>query len=67
MDKIPPEYLRYALIALGAIVVARLLSRILGRRPAASDIHEDKRCGCGWRGRVSKYNKKCPKCGSQLS
>ncbi len=28
--------------------------------------HEHRRCACGWEGQVSRFVKKCPKCGSPV-
>jgi len=56
-------------LLLGVIGLSLLLW-LIGkfRGPTASDpeLRDAVRCGCGWRGEVSKYARRCPKCGEEI-
>ncbi len=61
------------LIIVGIVVVifgARALWKALsspGGDDPTEQTHEFKQCpSCGWEGKVSKFHKKCSKCGAEL-
>jgi hypothetical protein len=51
---------------IGLFLAMTLLDKL--RRKDAGDptLHVDVRCACGWRGSVSKYARRCPKCGGDV-
>ena len=67
MDPSLKTILIVAAVVLGLGLVAKLL---LGSREpkslASSSTHESKTCACGWQGMVSRFVKKCPKCGAPV-
>lgn len=56
-------------VAVVALIVLSLVMRGFGKKsgPDRSQTHVNKECaGCGWKGSVSKFHKKCPNCGAAL-
>lgn len=61
--------LKDLLIVAGAVVGLVLLIVLLKavfKKDKASDHHQSVACRCGWRGQVSKYAGRCPKCNQLL-
>ena len=54
----------------GAIVAVFVLLRALdwfrSRRKVDDANNFDGRCGCGWKGKVSKFARKCPMCNDEI-
>jgi hypothetical protein len=67
MDSSLQTIIIVAVVVLGLGFGAKLLfgSRD-GKSQAGPSTHERKRCACGWEGLVSRFVKKCPKCGSPV-
>lgn len=61
-----------ALVVAGALVAVfvlwKVLASVFGRKTDhVTSAHMHKECaGCGWKGVVSKYHRKCPSCGAEL-
>jgi hypothetical protein len=60
------------LVTAGGLIllfVIRLISKALSKKEQAGpSTHEFKECySCGWKGKVSKFHKKCPSCGDTLT
>ncbi len=55
---------------LGVIALAILLSildRFRRKETSDPELHVDVRCACGWFGQVSRYARRCPKCGGDVN
>lgn len=52
-----------ALIAL--VAVTMLWSKFAGKKQNTSHLAEAS-CGCGWKGKVGKHARRCPKCNANL-
>jgi hypothetical protein len=60
MGDIPIPYL-----VAGVLVVAGLLLGFLRPKKERPD-YQSVECGCGWKGQVSRYAGRCPKCNEKL-
>jgi len=49
------------------VVVALLVLKKVLSKPKEGPHITQRSCRCGWRGSVSRYNAKCPKCGHALN
>ena len=63
-------FLGYSVLQVGAaalllVIVAVILRRLIRSRPDDSHLVE-LACTCGWSGRVSKFNRTCPKCNKSI-
>ncbi len=55
------------LIAVGALlVVVAVLKKVFGGKEETATHYVSGRCPCGWSGKVSKFNRVCPKCTKPL-
>ena len=59
------DLLIYAGLAIGGLIIIGFLARLLrrGRAPAQVQLAQ---CRCGWRGQVSRFAGRCPKCNAPL-
>lgn len=58
-------WLQVGLATLAILLLLRVVAWI--RKPRYNDPNLIAvRCGCGWRGKVGKYNPVCPKCSARL-
>lgn len=56
-----------ALVVLAVLVGLFILKQILGRGKKKSGYLVDATCpGCGWSGKVSKYNRVCKQCNGRM-
>lgn len=56
-----------ALAVLAVLVVLFILKQILGRGKKRADYLVDATCpGCGWSGKVSKFNRVCKQCNGRM-
>ncbi len=51
------------MVGVGLLAGVGLLFRLL-RAPAETPYTAASRCACGWRGQVSRYSPRCPRCGN---
>lgn len=52
----------------GLFILGSILKRLGGENDAVKEHQVRKTCaGCGWAGTVSKFHKKCPKCGNTIT
>ena len=58
--------LKYAGMAVGAIVVLTVLMKVFRKSEDSEHVQSVECLGCGWRGSVSRYAGRCPKCNSPL-
>ena len=49
-----------------ALMVSLKLWDVLKGKAVEPDHYESARCGCGWKGRVSKFTRTCPKCNNDI-
>jgi hypothetical protein len=55
------------LIAIAALfAVLKVIDLVRGKSKNETEMHVDARCPCGWKGRVSKFARQCPKCGKDV-
>jgi hypothetical protein len=52
--------------AIVALVVLVVLIRAILKKDKTSEHHQSVACQCGWRGKVSKFAGRCPKCNQPL-
>ncbi|MFC1835178.1 hypothetical protein ACFL2Q_10635 [Thermodesulfobacteriota bacterium] len=49
------------------VVIKLVIGSFSGKKQGPSGVQTQAECyGCGWKGIVSQYNKKCPNCGDSL-
>jgi len=58
--------LHLLLALIGLMLLLWLIDKIRGPRDDDDEINVAVRCGCGWSGEVSKYARRCPKCGMAI-
>jgi uncharacterized membrane protein YqjE len=51
---------------IGLFVLMTIVEKIRGKPAADTSLNVDVRCACGWKGSVSKYTRRCPKCGGDV-
>ena len=51
---------------IGLFVVMTLIDKLRGKPGGDPALNVDAQCACGWRGSVSKYSRRCPKCGGDV-
>jgi predicted Zn-ribbon and HTH transcriptional regulator len=60
------DLVKYGVIALVAILVIWGISKLMPKKEATEHMLPRSCKACGWSGRVSKFNLKCPKCNAAL-
>lgn len=58
--------LKYGGIAVGVIAVLTVAMKIFGKSEPNEHVQAVECLGCGWRGHVSRYAGRCPKCNTPL-
>jgi predicted Zn-ribbon and HTH transcriptional regulator len=66
MPDIPEDWIKYAGLAVVAVVVVWGISKLMPKKEATEHTMMRSCKACGWSGRVSKFNLKCPKCNAAL-
>ena len=58
--------LQYGGMALGAVVLLTVLATFFKKDTSGDHVQAVECLGCGWRGQVSRYAGRCPKCNTPL-
>jgi ribosomal protein L32 len=72
LDKVvgPLSVLQWAGVLLGIVAltsIAGWMRRAKGTAAADAKLTDASCLGCGWKGRVSRYHRTCPKCGNNIT
>lgn len=58
--------MQVAIAAVALIAVGFVVKKLTGGKDESPSHYVNAQCGCGWSGRVSKFNQSCPKCTNPL-
>lgn len=63
-----PFTVLHVLLLIGGLLIAGAIwKKLAGNKTGAEQHLRQGECGaCGWTGRVSTHNRKCPKCNAQI-